>query len=275
MKHKDILKASGERVSFDEEKLYHSLLNSGVSSEHALEIVDLILPLRTEGMTTKDLTRLAFRLLKKKEKLSAARYYLKRGLLELGPSGYAFETLMGELFKVQEYRVNTGIILNGKCVSHEVDVVARTNNHIHIIESKFHNQQRFSSDVKVPLYIHSRFNDIVNGWPQQKHKIHFSQIIATNTRFSDDAKKYANCVGIDLISWDYPKQNCLKLLIDRHRLYPLTCLTSVSLKQKQQLLKEGYILAKQLKKNKSAIKRLGLSKKKENLILQEVESLIS
>jgi hypothetical protein len=100
-------------------------------------------------------------------------------------------------------RSKTNIILKGKCISHEIDVLFKERE-LSLVECKFHGSVNAASDV-VPLYIHSRYNDL------KRTTRHFSNSdtishcwIATNNRFTSDAIAYASCVDIQLLR-DYPK----------------------------------------------------------------------
>ena len=48
--------------------------------------------------------------------------------------------------------------------------------------------------------------------------------LVTNTRFSSDVVHYGECVGMGLLGWRYPEEAGLELLVERHRLYPVTIL---------------------------------------------------
>lgn len=64
------------------------------------------------------------KLKERNEQALAIRYDLKRALMELGPSGYPFEKLISDLLRKFGYRTKTNLTLQGKCVSHEIDVIA-------------------------------------------------------------------------------------------------------------------------------------------------------
>jgi Holliday junction resolvase-like predicted endonuclease len=81
---------------------------------------------------------------------------------------------------------------------HELDIVAENNDHILTVEAKFHNSRSKKSDLQVILYMKSRFLDILEGgyYKDKEPK----QLIVTNTKFTDNAKKYAKCSGTDILS---------------------------------------------------------------------------
>ena len=47
---------------------------------------------------------------------------LKQAIMELGPSGFPFEQFVAELLKCRGYQIKVGVIVEGHCVNHEIDV---------------------------------------------------------------------------------------------------------------------------------------------------------
>ncbi|MFO8030607.1 MAG: ATP cone domain-containing protein [Cyclonatronaceae bacterium] len=156
-----ITKASGEKVPFSEEKLRNSLERSGATETQIERVVDEVEDHLYEGITTGKIYRRAYQLLRKRSRSNAARYKLKKAIMELGPSGYPFERFVGAILEQQGFRTEVGVLVEGKCVIHEIDVMAWKNSKLIMVECKFHNRPGVKCDVKVPLYIHSRFRDVV------------------------------------------------------------------------------------------------------------------
>ena len=248
LKMVNITKASGETVAFDPEKLRRSLHRAGASRDHAEAVVRAIQPLLREGMTTKAIYRQAHRMLRRDAPHTAARYSLKQALLELGPSGYPFEQFIAKLMEADGFSVQTGVLQAGHCVQHELDVLATSGQLVRIGECKFHNHQNLVSDVKVPLYIHSRFQDLRAGFLSGREWAGktIEGWIFTNTRFTDDALQYGRCMGMHLISWDTPFDAGLRDWVDRTGLHPLTCLTALTRHEKDALLERKIVLARDL-----------------------------
>ena len=211
-----ITKMSGETAFFVESKLRNSLERSGAEGKVVQEVIDGINAILYQGMTTKEIYRLAFKKLKNKSRTHASKYKLKKAIMELGPSGFPFEKFIGKILDHEGFETQVGVIVQGKCVQHEVDVIAQKDNNHNMIECKFHSDQRRFCNVKIPLYIQSRFLDVMAKWEKQKgHETKFHQgWVATNTRFTTDAIQYAECSGLKLLSWDYPANNSLKSRID-------------------------------------------------------------
>ena len=275
MKFSDyIIKANGEHVGFSEKKLRESLLKAGADTNRINEIISKVSSQLYPGISTKKIYKTAYAMLKSSERHLAARYHLKKALMELGPSGYSFEKYIGELMKIQGYQVRIGIIQEGICVQHEVDVIAESKDRRLMIECKYHNQQGVFCDVKIPLYIHSRFVDIELAILRKKNKTkQFEGWLITNTRFSKDALQYGNCIGLKLIGWDYPVHNGLKDLIDNFRLYPITCLTSLTKNEKMILLDKKIVLCNELKKDEELLETIGLKEPRLSHARREINQL--
>lgn len=252
-----IIKHSGDVVAFDVDKLINSLKRSQANDELIQQIVAQVENQIYDGMTTKKIYQMAFKLLKGKSRVSASKYKLKKALMELGPTGFPFEKFVGKILEREGFDTKVGVIVQGNCVQHEVDVIAQKDNNHYMIECKYHSDQGRFCNVKIPLYIHSRFLDVEKQWENQKGheaKLHKGGVY-TNTRFTSDAIQYGKCVGLLLTSWDYPKDNGLKDRIDKSGLHPLTALTTLTKAEKTKLLDEGIVLCKELNENPGLLEK--------------------
>lgn len=275
--HKElhVTKASGKRMIFLPGKLKHSLKRSGADEATGKQIVDDILMDAYDGISTQEIYKRAFRLLKHNSRQQAARYKLKHAIMELGPTGFPFEIFIGKIFEQLQYKVKTGQIFKGECVKHEVDVIAAKDNRLVFAECKFHNRPGIKCDVKIPLYVHSRFRDIENYYqkqPDTNDKIHEGWVV-TNTHFTEDAIQYGGCAGLELLGWDYPQGNGLKDMIDRMSLHPITCLTTLRNTEKQFLLDKKIVLSNQLLQDSHLLKNLRIDDSRMKQILMEIEGL--
>lgn len=270
-----ITKASGNKEPFVRSKLHQSLIRVGAPATVATQIVDEIESNLTEGTSTKAIYKRAHKLLSKTERSVAARYNLRNAITQLGPSGYPFEKFIGEILRFQGYSTEVGKIVKGHCVNHEIDVVAEKDNHHFMIECKFHNSQGINCDVKIPLYIYARFKDVEEQWlklPGHGAKFHQGWVV-TNTRFTQDAIQYGACREMKLMSWDYPANESLKDTIDKLGLYPVTCLTTLTEIEKQQLLKNNVVLCKEICSNKDHLTAAGVNPSRIKSILREGHQL--
>src|SRR5574343_273758 len=155
-----VVKFSGELVEYDKSKLSRSLKKSGASDEVLAEILNKIEMQLYDGISSKKIYKLAFQLLKNSANVHAARYNLRTVILGLGPAGFYFEKYIAKIHECLGFETTTNVVLNGKCVSHEIDVLLLKNDLVKMIECKFHSSNDAKSDVKIPMYILSRFNDL-------------------------------------------------------------------------------------------------------------------
>ncbi|MDN3676236.1 restriction endonuclease [Flavobacterium paronense] len=270
-----IVKHSGSVVEFNRDKLKSSLLKSGASSLVVEDILKAIDHEIYEGITTKKIYKLAFGLLKKSSNSIAARYNLRDAIQMLGPTGFFFEKFISRLFVTEGYTTTTNFFLQGKCVSHEVDVLIKKNDFVEMIECKFHPRRETNSDVKVPMYILSRFNDLKD----RSHPIFTKSDkisncwIVTNNRFTSDAMDFANCSGLKLMSWDYPPKFCLRKKIDEDQLYPITCLTTLTIAEKDKLMVSDIILAQEIIDKLEILEKIGLSPIRIKNVIKEASEL--
>lgn len=270
-----VKKYSGEEVLFSREKLDSSLERSGASEEVRSQVYNELKEKLFDGITTSQIYRQAFQILRKLKRSTAARYILRKGIMEMGPAGYPFEQLVGAVIGQMGYDYKVSQTVQGQCVSHELDVVARNGDELFMVECKFYNSQGKNCNVQVPLYIHSRFNDVKKTWEKDpaNQGLKFSGWVVTNTRFTSDAMDYGKCAGLTLISWDYPRGNSLKEMVEKSGLFPITVLTSLTRKQKDILLQNDVVLCRQLIKKPEAFMKLGLSKRMQEKILNEAMDL--
>lgn len=273
----DIIKSSGEKVKFSLEKLRASLKRSGADEHVVNQILDKVRDELYQGISTKEIYKRAFTLLKKNKSHFASKYKLKKAIYELGPTGFPFERFVSAILDYSGYKTEVGTILQGKCVSHEIDVIAHKNSEATLIECKFHSDQGLNCNVKIPLYINSRYLDVKANWTKtSKDKASLTEgWVVTNTRFTQDALEYGNCCGLYLLSWDYPKNNGLKDRIDRLGLYPITVSTLLTQREKQFLLSRSVVLCRELINDKFYLDHLGVSETRKKKILDEISQLCS
>lgn len=271
----DIIKSSGEKVKFSLEKLKASLKRIGADQETINLIINKVRDELYQGISTKEIYNRAFALLKKKKSHLASKYKLKKAIYELGPTGFPFERFISDILQFSGHKTEVGKILQGKCVTHEIDVLAEKNNETSVIECKFHNQEGLNCNVKIPLYINSRYNDVKAHWNgNSKNKTKLTKgWVVTNTRFTEDAIQYGKCVNLYLLSWDYPKNDGLKDRIDRLGLYPITVSTLLTNREKQFLLSRDVVLCRTLIGDAFYLDHLGVSEIRKEKILNEIKML--
>ncbi|MCK7557141.1 hypothetical protein MKQ70_19880 [Chitinophaga sedimenti] len=270
-----VTKSSGNTVPFDEQKLRQSLMKAGAVPEVVDGVLMEMHKYLYQGIPTRKLYKLAYHLLHQASRPVAARYRLKQAILELGPSGFPFEKYIAELFNREGYTVAVNQVMQGHCIKHEVDIVGMRNGHYLMVECKYHSQQGNCCEVKIPLYIRARYEDVETNWrfAHSGQPFDCEPWLVTNTRFSKDALHYGLCVGLNLLSWDYPLGKGLKDRIDAGGLYPVTCLTSLTRVNKLRLLEQGIILCESLLSHPEHLKLPGMSDVRTALVMEELSIL--
>lgn len=269
-----ITKADGTVEEFSQNKLRQSLKRSGASKKEIDKIVAHIEATAHDRMRTQDIYRLAFSLLKGAQISVVARYTLRRALFNLGPTGFPFETFLARLFQSEGYSTKTGVVLRGKCATHEIDVAAYKGDHAFVAEAKFHARPGLKSDLQVAMYSYARLLDLSDMKICNADICGIKNLkIITNTKFTTAATKYAECVGVELLSWDYPRQGNLYDLIERRKLYPITVLQSLNTAQKRLLLDQNVVICADIFKKPKTVTALGLNPRKLEALLSEARQL--
>ncbi|EKD86139.1 MAG: ATP-cone protein [uncultured bacterium] len=185
--------------------------------------------------------------------------------MDLGPTGYPFEDYVAEILKTQGFKTKTRSLLMGKCVTHEVDIIAEKGKEKLLVECKFHNSVGSRSTVHVSLYTKARLEDL-------RDKYGFTgALIVTNTKITSDALAYAICENIKIISWSYPDGGSLRDIIEKEKLFPMTQLQKLSFSQKKILLDNHLVLLDDICKNPSSADILNLPKDKKEEFLREAQ----
>jgi len=272
-----INKADGTVEAFDPSRLIRSLERSGAGSYTAERIAKAITDTVVPGMSSKEIYTRAFSLLRKEARPVAARYALRRALLELGPSGHPFEDFISHLYRAEGWQVETRKMITGKCVTHEVDFYAshpEGNEHI-AAELKYHNDPGYKTDLKVALYVKSRFDDIFNCDPKRRDCPIDRGLLVTNTKFTSEAIAYAECSGVELLGWGYPAHESLFVRMSRAKVYPVTMLTDLSRAEKRLLIEQGTVAVDDLLRDRRTLDVLHLSPSRVGELLAEAEGVLA
>ncbi len=263
-----VLKADKTREPFSEQKVMDSIRRARIP--HALrgEVLTHIKSKLYEGISTQEIYHHILEFLSTSPKpYIRTRYSLKEAIMQLGPTGYPFEDFVSKLLESQGYTTRVRQILSGKCVSHEVDIIAEKNGRAAMIEAKFHNSSGVRSEVHVALYTQARFEDV-----SVRNRIDEAWLV-TNTKTTIDANTYAHCAGMHIMSWDYPEGEGLRDLIERSRLHPVTMLTTLAQSQKMTLLENHIVLCKDILYKPELLDILYLSKQDHKKLMTEVATI--
>ena len=216
-----IIKANGDQVPFDSQKVRVTCMRAGASRKMAKRIAESVGRKIHDGTKTSEIYKMVLDALKieGEDKILHHKYQLKESIMRMGPAGYSFENYVGEILGAYGYNVLAiRTTEHGKCVKHEIDLIAEliSTGGKYIIECKYHNTSGLYTGLKESLYTHARFLDLDDKYDHE--------MLVCNTKLSDDAITYAKCIGQQIISWRYPPDKGLERMIDEKRLYPVTIL---------------------------------------------------
>jgi len=274
MSHVLVTKADGTTEYFKVEKLRRSLRRAGASPDEVNNIVIQISKELRNGVYTQEIYRQAFELLRGSRIPAAARYSLRRALFGLGPSGFPFEQFLGKLFERDGYTTKTGLIIAGNCADHEIDVAAYKEDHSFVAEAKFHSRPGVKSDLQVAMYSYARLLDLKQAKICSEDICGIKEFwLITNTKFTSAAERYAECVGVKLLSWDYPRHNNLHDRIQKAGIYPITVLQSLSPSQIETLIARDVILCQDLLERPHILRHIHISAKKQEALMAEVTAI--
>ncbi|PCI29959.1 hypothetical protein COB55_01095 [Candidatus Wolfebacteria bacterium] len=272
----DIKKATGRHEAFSHAKLSASLRRAGVPGHQVEQVSSAIERGLEPGITSTDIFRSALRHLVKEDLDTAVSYGLRRAVNSLGPEGFIFEQYVEALLRAYGYKTERNVIMQGMCVDHEIDVLAKKD-HIHyLIEAKYRNSPGIKTHIDVVMYADARRNDIAPYQEKnEKEKARHIMWLITNTKFTRKSIQYAECRDLLLTGWNYPKEDNLQDLIRKKKAYPVTVLPSLSRAGRKVFVEKGMLLAQDiLPYTEEQIQGFGLSVQEARSIYREVHELL-
>lgn len=263
-----VVKASGQKEFFSEEKLRDSIRRARIPARLEDKAIAHVKSRLYENIPTSEVYKHITEFLDKEPEKTTIKYSLKQAIMDLGPTGYPFEDYVSEILKAKGYATQVRTILNGRCVTHEIDVIAeKVNIEKLMIEAKYHNASGIKTEVHVPLYTKARFEDL-------KEKYKFTKAwLFTNTKITSDGLTYALCIDMGVTSWNFPQNESLRDLIEEEKLYPVTMLSSLSESYKQILLDNHIVLIKEICKNNDTLDLLRVQNSRKKSISEEAQAV--
>ncbi len=274
----EIQKTDGTREQFSPAKFCLSLRKAGAPRDVADSVCKSVQNRINPNDSTNTIFRKALKYLVKEDMAVVARYSLRRGLEALGPAGFIFEQYMEIVLQSYGFKTKRNVMMRGKCVPHETDIIASVGTKRFLIEAKYHNEPGIKTHVDKVMYADARLTDIVNAEPEKaKKKYEYAMWVVTNTKFTDTAIKYARCRGIRLTGWNYPRGASLEDVISQKKLYPVTVIPSIPKNLLPILAKKNIILAQDLLpyEAKDISKNFGVSIALSDQIVKEVSGLVN
>jgi len=227
-----VINSRGDKELFSLQKVCRSARWAGASQELSRKIAKVIEKEAYPGIRTSEIFQKVKKLLHQKTPGAALRFNLKEGMRKLGPTGFPFEKFIGGIFRKLGFKVRINQHLPGSCLrDYEIDFLAEKGNLIYVGECKYRNFAGERVHSKDALATYARFLDILNGsfFKIKKYKdFKIKTILVTNTKFTNRAKNYSNCVGVETLGWKIPRNKGLEYLIEKEKLYPVTILPSLN-----------------------------------------------
>lgn len=267
-----VIKATGEKEPFSEEKIIGSIKRAKIPSDLHSQVISHVKSKLYNNIHTSEIYKHILEFLKKApQPYIETKYRLKQAIMDLGPTGYPFEDFMSKILQVDGFTTKTRTIIDGKCIKHEIDIIAEKNHASNtqriMVEAKFHNLAGTKTDVQAALYTKARFDDV-----KEKNNLTEAWLV-TNTNATIDAIAYGNCAGMKIVSWDYPENGSIRDRIENHKLFPITVLTTLSKEKKQKLLERGVVMCQQLVKAELLLNELYFTEELKNSVFAEIESI--
>ncbi len=246
-----VINNSGERELLSKNKIINSAKRSGASLDLAKKVADIVTEKVDEEMTTRKIYALIKKTLLKESPASGMKYSLKEAIRKLGPTGHWFEKYVADILKEYGYKTKINQIVKGRCADFEVDVLLWKDEikEFSFGECKYHNNPGAKVSISTILENFASFIDLKDGKLGQSFvdkKYNLKRAIITNTKFTSKAITYANCYGVTLLGWKYPKGRGLEYYIDGKNLYPVTILPSVTSLMLEELYNKNVLLVKEL-----------------------------
>jgi len=269
-----VTKADGSKQPFDKQKIINTCLRLQATLEQAQSIADKIEAKAYDGIPTKKILQMVFLYMKKYRPAIGYQIDLRQAIAMLR-SKPDFEVFVAKLFEAMGYEVERNLIIQGKCIEHEIDVVARKDSEVILVEVKHHVNHHTYSGLDTFLQLNSTLEDLKEGYESGKNNFKFTKaILICNTKVSDHARRYALCRGLEFIAWKFPQEKGLERLIEEYKLYPITFLKGIERNEAYKLADASVVTLKQLLDDVEKISRKSGIGKNRILQLQKAAKIV-
>jgi Holliday junction resolvase-like predicted endonuclease len=246
----------------------------GASRRIAEEVAGRVEDRLYDGIPTRKILQLAFRLLRKYKPAIRHILDLRRGLSLMG-SKPEFESFVQVLLARNGFEVAPNRIITGRCVEHEVDAIAKKDDVTYFVEAKHHVSYHTPTGLDESRIARAILEDVTEGLELGRSSLRIDRaMIVTNTRYSEHAMRYGECRNILQIGWRSPANLSLQNLIEEKNLYPLSCLRGLKNESRTKLVNSGVVLIEQLfEENLSSLaRRTGIQKETLKQIIEKAKT---
>lgn len=241
-----VTKADGTREPFQKGKIINTCMRMHAGKEAAEIIAEKIESRVYDGVPTYKILRMIFIYLKKYRPAIRQQIDLRKAISLLRPKP-DFELFVDLLLREYGYQVTPNQIVQGRCIEHEIDAIAQKNDETLMVEVKHHLNHHTYTSLDVCKETWATFEDLTEGFKLGLNSIKFTKaLIVCNTKFSEHARRYAKCRGIEHIGWKAPPEGGLEQKIEEKKLYPITLIKGLGKETEGKLGDNGIVLLKQL-----------------------------
>ncbi|MEM3898052.1 MAG: restriction endonuclease, partial [Nitrososphaerota archaeon] len=241
-----VRKADGRLEPYDGSKIMRTALYLGLGREDAERIEREVLEKAYDGIPTSEILAMIRDLAEEiRPELSQARD-IREAISAMRPKP-DFEDYARIVLREAGYLVEPGRLLEGRCVSHEIDGIAFKGDEVFVVEVKHHFNQHAYTGLGTVLELWAALEDLREGYRLGFHPYAFtSAILVCNTKISQHAEQYARCKGIMYMGWRYPRAFALSDIVSSKKIYPITMIKSLSAEAVAKLGDRGIVTLNQL-----------------------------
>ncbi len=241
-----VTKEDGSKQLFDREKVVQTCLRMGADIRVANAVAERVQRRLYDGIPTRTILQLTLRFIRECKPDLRHLFDLRRGISLMDPKP-EFEKFVQIMLAHNGFEVTPNQILRGKCGEHEVDGIAKKDGVTYFVEIKHHFSYHALTGLDESRIAQAVLEDVTDGFSlgTTGQKIDHAMIV-TNTRYSDHAIQYGTCKNILQIGWSSPQYIGLRDMIEKGKLYPLSCLRGLSHEARTKLVSSGIVLIKQL-----------------------------
>ncbi len=228
------------------------------------------------GMETREILDLIFDELSRHQPSVKYQTCLRKSLSLMKPKP-DFEHFIQILLREHGYEVRPNQIIQGKCIDHEIDALVRKNGETMLVEVKHHYNYHTPTGLDESRIARAIFEDITEGFEAGLNNVKINKsMIVCNTKFSQHAKRYAECRGILKIGWSAPSDSSLQDMIEEKKLYPIHCLKDLSQRSMNKLMANGIIVLRQLAaKTPKELSNTGIPTKTSSDLINKAQMILS
>ena len=272
-----VRKADGRLEPYDRSKVLRTLLHLGFDRSKAEQLEKAVSEKVYDGMPTSEILSLIYELAREFRPEIAHLRDIREAISAMRPKP-DFEEYARMVLRAAGYLVEPGRVLEGRCVSHEIDGIAFREDEAYVVEVKHHVNHHAYTGLGTVLELWAALEDLKEGFRLGLHPYHFtSAILVCNTKISLHAERYARCKRIMYMGWRYPRAFALSDIVSEKKLYPITMLKTLPQAVIEKLGDRGVVTLDQLRKMESEdlAKLIGVSIDEAGRIKSLAEKLVT